>query len=130
MRENQREFHDLIIPSTPILKILDYITFGIGFLCEFQRLRCRYVSVCGRHCQDDTVRVADVLHAHVSDQLLDVLRLVPDRDLRDAGEVDQGQGQHVRRVDTQVDGFAADTLRRKDATRKSRLNSALKPTYL
>ncbi len=65
----------------------------------------------GRDGEDDRVGVLDVLEHHRPQLHLDVGRLVAHRHLRHAGEIDEREVEHVRRVDPQPDRLRAHLLR-------------------
>jgi len=62
-------------------------TILINFLCQLERLGCCQVSVGCRDSKDYGVRVADVPETHFSDLKLNIVRLIANRNLRDARQV-------------------------------------------
>lgn len=77
---------------------------------KLQRLRIHNVDVGWRDSQDYAVWLGDVLGDEVPCLPLDIRGLVPYRYFGQAGQIDQSQAQHVRRVDLQVDRLPVDTL--------------------
>ena len=77
----------------------------IVLLCQLDGIAQRQIRVRGRHCHDDTRRLANVPHHHVAQNLFDVARLVSHGVSRDSGKIDQRQVHDVRRVNLQVDRF-------------------------
>lgn len=71
-----------------------WITLGINIFGQFQCIRVGEVGVGWCHCQDEAVFLADELHNHVPDLVLDICRLVTDRHLGDARQIYEGQVQH------------------------------------
>mmetsp|Transcript_65494 Transcript_65494/g.109896 ORF Transcript_65494/g.109896 Transcript_65494/m.109896 type:complete len:722 (+) Transcript_65494:87-2252(+) len=82
----------------------------VDFAGDGQGVGVGQVVVGGGHGEDDAVLLRDVLHDEVADLHVHVRGLVPDRDLRDARQVDEGQVEHVRRVDLELDRLAGDRL--------------------
>ena len=76
---------------------------------HLQSVRVGQIGVGGGDSEDDGVWLGDESHEHVTDLLLDIARLVADWDLGETGKVDQGQGEDVRREDTEVDRVRRDT---------------------
>mmetsp|Transcript_25173 Transcript_25173/g.56826 ORF Transcript_25173/g.56826 Transcript_25173/m.56826 type:complete len:217 (+) Transcript_25173:1523-2173(+) len=72
---------------------------------HLQPVRVGDVLVGGRHGEDDAVRLLDELSHHGADHLRDVVRLVPNRDLSQAREVNQRQVKHALAVHAQDDGL-------------------------
>ena len=69
-------------------------TLRINRLCHGEGVGSCQVSVGRSDSQDETGLLADELHDHVLDLLLDVHWLVPDCDPRQARQVDQGDVQN------------------------------------
>jgi hypothetical protein len=94
---------------------------------QLESLRVDQVDVCGRNSEDDTVGLCDVLGDQVAGLLLNIARLVANRnlnfesaeaykqrykktDLCKTGQIDQSQTKNMGRVDLQIDGLTVDTL--------------------
>jgi len=85
-------------------------TIRVHLARQVETVRVCQVGVCGRDGEDDCVLLLDVGHAHVADLLLNVLGLVADGHLGHAGQVDQGQVEHVGREDLEADGLVGHAL--------------------
>ena len=83
---------------------------GVGALGDLDGVAVREVGVGGRHSEHDRVGPRGVGVDHRRDLLADVRRLVTDRILRDAGQVDERQVGHVGRVEAQVDRSRVEAL--------------------
>ena len=70
------------------------VTVRVDALGELQRVRRGHVRVGRGDRQDEAGLLADELHDHVPDLVLDVGGLVAHGDLGQAGQVDQGDAQH------------------------------------
>jgi hypothetical protein len=101
------------------------LAHGIDMAGQLQRLRVHEIDVGRGDGEDDTVGLRDVLGDEVARLLLDVGGLVANGNLQplapscakllgthlgQAGQVDQRQAEHVRRVDLEVDGLPVDAL--------------------
>ena len=84
------------------------MSFGVDLASQLQTVRVGQISVGRGDGEDDGVGLLDVLEDHVSDLSLDIARLISDGDLGQPGQIDQGQGQNVRGVDSQVNGGRGD----------------------
>jgi len=73
-------------------KYCEPLTILIHFLGQLQGFGRRKISVGCRHGKDDRVGVADIPQTHLSDLDFNIVRLIADGDLRDAGQVNQRQG--------------------------------------
>lgn len=78
-------------------------TLRVDFTRHLQTVRVGEILVGSGNGENDTTRLGDILHEHIADLLLDVLRLVSNGNLRQAGQIDEGECEHVRRVNAQVD---------------------------
>ncbi len=63
------------------------LTIWVHLSCQFKRIRCGEVRVCGRDTQDEGVGVGDVGHNHLLDLSLDIFRLVTNRDLLETDHI-------------------------------------------
>ncbi|KAH3678769.1 hypothetical protein OGATHE_000038 [Ogataea polymorpha] len=84
-------------------------SLGVDLSGQLQPVTIRQVLVGSIDSQDDGIRLRYKLHDHVSDLFLDILWLVAHRHFRESRQVDQGQRQHVWRIDPQIDGHRADS---------------------
>ena len=71
------------------------LALRIDLARQLQAVRVGQVRVGGRDGQDDGVGLHDLLQHHVLDLPLDVFRLVAHGHFRQAGKIDEGEGQHV-----------------------------------
>ena len=81
----------------------------VDFSRQLQPIRVRQILVARRDRQNDATRLRDILKQHISDLLLDILRLITDRHLGDTGQIDEGQREDVWRVDSEVDRDGRDS---------------------
>lgn len=82
----------------------------IDLLGQLQRIGVGQIGVGRRHRQYQARVLANELEDHRLDLGLDVDRLVADRHLCQARQIDQRQIEHVRRVDAQIDRNVGDSL--------------------
>ena len=94
--------------------LLDELEGGVGL----------QVHPRGAHHQDDRALLLDVPADHPLDLRLDVARLplVGERRHREAGQIDEGEVRHVRRVDSEEDRLVRHALLRAGARRRLRLD--------
>lgn len=79
------------------------LTFGIDFTCQLQPIGVRQICVGCSDRKDDTSWPRDVLQEHILDLLLDIAGLVADGHLGQTRQIDEGEGEDVRREYAQVD---------------------------
>mmetsp|Transcript_881 Transcript_881/g.1694 ORF Transcript_881/g.1694 Transcript_881/m.1694 type:complete len:260 (-) Transcript_881:348-1127(-) len=70
---------------------------------QLNRVRRRQVRSGRRHCQDQTVLLRDERADQFTNATLDVGRLILDGHSRHSRQVDQGQSEHCRRVNLEID---------------------------
>ena len=79
-------------------------TFRINLPGQVQAIRVGKISVGGRHGEHNGIFLGNELEAHVSDLEFNVLGLSLNGHLGHARQINQGQIQHTRRVDLQING--------------------------
>ena len=84
------------------------LTLRINLSCQLQPIRVRQVRVGCGDSKNDTSWSRDILEQHVPDLLLNIARLVADWNLCQARQIDEREGEDIRREDAQVDGKRGD----------------------
>lgn len=82
----------------------------IDFSSHFETIRVGQIRVRSSDGKDNSVRLGDEAHEHISDLLFDIAGLISDRDLGQTGQIDQRKGKNVGREDSQVDRVWRDSF--------------------
>lgn len=85
------------------------LTLGVHLTRQLQTIGVGQILVGRGDGQNDGVGLADVLENHIPNLALNILGLISDGHLGQTGQIDQGQGEDVGRVDAQVDRNRRDT---------------------
>ncbi len=86
------------------------ITSLIDLCSQLECITVGQIGIGCRDCQNDTVGLTDILKDHVLDLVLNITRLVTHWHLGDARQVNNGQVQHVWRINFEMDGQRRNSL--------------------
>mmetsp|Transcript_12818 Transcript_12818/g.21284 ORF Transcript_12818/g.21284 Transcript_12818/m.21284 type:complete len:258 (+) Transcript_12818:279-1052(+) len=86
------------------------VSVWVDRLSELQRITIGNVGICTGDGENDSIRIGNVLQAHLTDLLFDIYGLVANRIFSHSRQVHEGQSQDFRRIHFEMNGSRMDSF--------------------